>query len=134
MSVGIVYPDLADPVTPAPLFAAVTWIERTALGSLATSIAVIAVAAVGLMMLRGRLDARRGVSVILGCFILFGAPVLAAGIRGLASTVLPSPPPRVIPPPPPMPMVRAPSPMMMPPTSPPPANYDPYAGASVRPR
>ncbi|WP_371876683.1 TrbC/VirB2 family protein [Sphingomonas sp. DG1-23] len=133
MSVGILYPDLADPATPAPLFAAVTWIERTVLGSVATSIAVIAVAVVGLMMLRGRLEVRRGVTVILGCFVLFGAPVLAAGIRGIASNVLPAPPiVPAAPPPPPMPIARGPSPMM-PPPPPEPSNYDPYAGASVRP-
>lgn len=132
MSIDILYPDLADPVTPAPLFAAVTWIERTALGSLATSIAVIAVAVVGLMMLRGRLEVRRGVTVILGCFVLFGSPVLAAGIRGLASAVLPPPVVRAVPPPPPVPMARMPALMPTAPSSPPP-NYDPYAGASVRP-
>lgn len=134
MSVGILYPDLATPVTPAPLFTAVTWVERTVLGSVATSVAVIAVAVVGLMMLRGRLEVRRGVTVILGCFVLFGAPVLATGIRGLASAVLPAPPVvRVPPPPEPMPLARAPA--LMPPAPPPsPPNYDPYAGASVRPR
>jgi type IV secretory pathway VirB2 component (pilin) len=131
MIVGILYPDLADPVTPAPLFAAVTWIEQAVLGSVATSIAVIAVAVVGLMMLRGRLEVRRGVTVILGCFVLFGAPVLAAGIRGIASNVLPAPPVVQAPvPPPPMPVARMPAPM---PPPPPPSNYDPYAGASVRP-
>jgi type IV secretory pathway VirB2 component (pilin) len=132
MSAGFLYPDLADPVTPAPLFAAVTWIEQAALGSLATSIAVIAVAVVGLMLLRGRLEVRRGITVILGCFVLFGAPVLAGGIRGLASAVLPPPPVRVVLPPEPVPLARAPTPMMLPPP-PPPSNYDPYAGASVRP-
>lgn len=133
MSVGILYPDLADPATPAPLFAAVTWIEQVVLGSLATSIAVIAVAVVGLMMLRGRLEVRRGVAVVFGCFVLFGAPVLATGIRGLASTVLPAPPVvRAPPPPDPMPLARAPMPVPAPPPSPP-SNYDPYAGASVRP-
>jgi type IV secretory pathway VirB2 component (pilin) len=110
MRIGIFYPDLADPVTPAPLLAAVTWIERAVLGSVATSIAVIAVAVVGLMMLRGRLEVRRGATVILGCFVLFGAPVLAAGIRGFASNVLPTPP--VVPAPRPMPIAPAPSPAL----------------------
>jgi type IV secretory pathway VirB2 component (pilin) len=127
MSVAIFYSDLADPVTPAPLFAAVTWIEQAVLGSVATSIAVIAVAVVGLMMLRGRLEVRRGVTVILGCFVLFGAPVLAAGIRGIADNVLPASPivsasPSV----PPAPIARTPSPI------PSPQPYDPYAGASLR--
>lgn len=131
MSAGIILPNLADPVAPAPLIAAVSWIEQTMLGSIATSIAVIAVAVVGLMMLRGQLQARRGIIVVVGCFVLFGAPVLAAGIRGIATSVLPPPP--VIPaPPPPEPMPFVPPPMpMMPPPPPPPSNEDPYAGASV---
>ncbi|WP_404336929.1 TrbC/VirB2 family protein [Sphingomonas sp. MMS12-HWE2-04] len=119
---SIVYSDLADPVTPSPLFAAVAWIEHMALGSLATSIAVIAVAVVGLMMLRGRLQVQRGAIVILGCFVLFGAPVLAAGIRGIGSSMLPpSSPARASP---------TPSSVALPmPTAS--SNYDPYAGASV---
>jgi type IV secretory pathway VirB2 component (pilin) len=134
MSVSILYPDLADSTTPAPLFTAVTWVERTVLGSVATSVAVIAVAVVGFMMLRGRLQVRRGVTVIMGCFVLFGAPVLAAGIRGIASTVLPAPPiVRVPPPPDPVPLAR-PQPPMPGPSPAPSPNYDPYAGASVRPR
>ena len=125
MTATILYPDLADPTTPAPLFAAVTWVEQTVLGSVATSVAVIAVALVGFMMLRGRLQVRRGVTVIIGCFILFGAPVLAAGVRGIASAVLPASPVRMLPPPAPRPRAGVPAPAANPP------GYDPYAGASV---
>ena len=39
--------------------------------------AVIAVAFLGLMMIAGRLPFRRGISVVLGCFLLLGAPVVA---------------------------------------------------------
>jgi len=42
------------------------------------------VAAVGLMMLTGRLNWRMGVTVILGCFILFGASAIVAGIKQAA--------------------------------------------------
>jgi type IV secretory pathway VirB2 component (pilin) len=134
MSVAILYPSLADPSAPSSVSAAVSWIEATALGTVATSVAVIAVGVVGLMMLNGQLQVRRGVSVVLGCFILFGAPALAAGIRGIVSTVAPvvaiAPPP--IEAPPPIPVVLAPARPTLPP--PPPPSYDPYAGASVRPQ
>ena len=51
---------------------------------MATTAAVIAVAVVGLMMLTGRIDWRRGLTVILGAFILFGAATIVAGIKGAA--------------------------------------------------
>ena len=60
--------------------AAVQWIELTLLGSVATSVSVIAVACVGFLLLQGRIDVRRGAQVIFGCFILFGASSIAAGI------------------------------------------------------
>jgi type IV secretion system protein VirB2 len=46
--------------------------------------AVIAIAGVGFMMLTGRLNWRYGATVILGCFIIFGASALVAGIRQTA--------------------------------------------------
>ena len=55
------------------------------LGTAATVTAVIAVAIVGYMMLTGRIDWRRGAIVILGCFILFGAATIVAGIQAAAS-------------------------------------------------
>ena len=60
---------------------AVQWLQDLLLGPLATSLAVIAVAALGLMMLSGRINVRRGSGVILGCFILFGAANIAQGLR-----------------------------------------------------
>ena len=47
--------------------------------------AVIAVASVGLLMLTGRINWRYGATVILGCFILFGAASIVAGIQSTAS-------------------------------------------------
>ena len=75
-------------------------------------------------MLSGRIDMRRGVLVLLGCFVLFGAPVIAAGIRSALSiddaladadeTYVSSP------------VTAAPLPLPSPA-----APYDPYAGAAV---
>lgn len=73
-----------DPAGSGPIVAAVAWIQGTLLGTVATVIAVIAVAVVGFMMLTGRMNWRYGASVILGCFILFGAASIVAGIQSAA--------------------------------------------------
>lgn len=67
-----------------PILAAINWIQGTLLGNVATSIAVIAVAVVGFMMLSGRMNWRHGATVILGCFVLFGAAAIVAGIQAAA--------------------------------------------------
>jgi type IV secretory pathway VirB2 component (pilin) len=71
---------LAEPSAQNSFALAIVWVEATTLGTLATTLAVIAVAGVGLTMLSGRLDVRRGIAVIAGCFVLFGASALARGI------------------------------------------------------
>jgi len=114
-----------DPGGSSVLVAAVTWLEQTLLGMLATTIAVIAVATVGLMMLTGRVNIRHGVTVIFGCFIVFGASAIVAGIESFAGrgdvgafayrpeTPAPAPPD------------------VAPPEAEAPGGEDPYAGASV---
>lgn len=67
-----------------PLLAAAQWVEGTLLGNIATSVAVVAVAVVGLMMLSGRMNWRHGITVIVGCFVLFGAAAIVAGIQAAA--------------------------------------------------
>lgn len=99
---------------------AVRWIESLMLGSLATVIAVLAIAALGLLMLEGRLDRSQSARAILGCFVIFGAPLIATGLLGTITTapsvtVRASAEAEVIPPPPPRP----------------PERYDPYAGAAL---
>jgi type IV secretory pathway VirB2 component (pilin) len=54
------------------------------LGNVATAVAVMAVAAVGFMMLTGRMNWRFGATVIIGCFILFGAPRSSPASRAAA--------------------------------------------------
>jgi type IV secretion system protein VirB2 len=73
-----------DPSGSGPIVGAVRWIEGTLLGTVATVVAVVAVAAVGFMMLTGRMNWRYGATVILGCFILFGAASIVAGIQSAA--------------------------------------------------
>ncbi len=74
-----------DPAGSNVILTAVEWLQGTLLGNVATALAVIAVAATGLMMLTGRIDWRRGATVILGCFIVFGAAAIVAGIRTVAA-------------------------------------------------
>lgn len=73
-----------DPQGSGAIIAAVSWLQGTLMGTVATVVAVIAVASVGFMMLTGRINWRHGAVVILGCFILFGAASIVGGIRAAA--------------------------------------------------
>jgi len=68
----------------SPILGAISWIQETLLGQVATAVAVIAVAAVGFMMLTGRMNWKYGATVIIGIFILFGASTIVAGIQAVA--------------------------------------------------
>jgi type IV secretory pathway VirB2 component (pilin) len=114
---------LLEPNGAQPLVDAVRWVEQALLGTTATVIATMAVAAIGVLMLGGQIPVGRAVTAILGCFVLFGAVTIAAGIMGLrdglvadrmVSLPVTPAPPAVAPTPPAQPQV-----------------YDPYAGASV---
>ena len=84
---GIAHAQAAgDPQGSGPIVAALGWLQGTLLGNVATAVAVMAVAAVGFMMLTGRMNWRFGATVIIGCFILFGAASIVAGIQGAAAT------------------------------------------------
>lgn len=74
-----------DPAGSGAITGALGWMEGTLMGTLATVAAVIAIASVGFMMLTGRMNWRHGVTVIIGCFILFGAASIVAGIRQTAA-------------------------------------------------
>jgi len=74
-----------DPQGSGVIINAVSWLQGTLMGTVATVAAVIAVACVGFMMLTGRVNWRHGAVVILGCFILFGAASIVAGIRTAAT-------------------------------------------------
>jgi type IV secretion system protein VirB2 len=108
------------PNQPSALADAVYWVGGILTGSVGTSLAILAIGGVGLAMLQGRLSARDGLRVVLGCFILFGAPAIAQGLAGISrsssssiSIPTPAPPPKLTPPPTPE------------------RDADPYAGASM---
>ena len=73
-----------DPAGSGPIVAALGWLQGTLLGNVATAVAVIAVAMVGFMMLTGRMNWRFGATVIIGCFVLFGAGAIVTGIQSTA--------------------------------------------------
>ena len=74
-----------DPRGSGVIVNALQWMQGTLLGTVATVVAVIAIASVGFLMLTGRINWRHGAVVILGCFILFGAAGIVAGIQSAAT-------------------------------------------------
>lgn len=102
------------------IIGAAGWIAGLMTGTLATVIAILAVAAIGLAMLQGRLAARDAARAVLGCFILFGAPYIAGELAGVSRQDAPAPAVVYIAP--------APSPIAPPRRA---LDSDPYAGASV---
>jgi type IV secretion system protein VirB2 len=113
---------LSDPPSTSAVSAATGWISDLLFGPLATAIAVIAIAWIGIAMLSGRIEIRRGLSVVFGCFLLFGAKGIAEGLRSSA-TVESASPVATAPPPPTFQKSQS-SPNKS-------DAYDPYAGASV---
>jgi type IV secretory pathway VirB2 component (pilin) len=99
------------------LLAGVAWLEALVTGPLGTAVAVISVGLVGYAMLRGELPLLRAGQVLLGCAILFAAPVIARELRALVDS--PTGPAAGLPQP------VSPGPMAAPPP------FDPYAGAAV---
>lgn len=110
---------LASTSANSALIGAVDWLRGVLLGAVGTTIAVLAVAAVGLLMLSGRVPIRRGLTVVVGCFVLFSAASIAdALVSGLGPSAAREPLPPVSPP-------------AYTPSTPKPVPYDPYAGAAV---
>jgi len=101
---------------------AVSWLNGTLLGSVALGLCVVGVGMVGAMMLSGRLAVREGLRVLIGCFVLLGAPSIAASFQLLVDASGSAPPEAVLP-------STAPA---KPARNLPESNYDPYAGASLR--
>ena len=114
-----VAPSLLDVPASSVFGSAADWVTNILMGSVAVSLCVLAIAFVGLMLMSGRLAIRDGLRVVIGCFVLLGAPLIAAGLRDVALEVENGPPAAV-------------SIESMPERAPlPPSTYDPYAGASL---
>ena len=114
---------LFSPTGSNNLSSAVEWITSLLFGSLAIGLCIIAVAFIGMLMLTGRIDFRRAGFVVIGCFVLLGAPMIATGFIGAFQEATP-----------PSPIMVAPlaDPSLQPRVELPPSTYDPYGGASLR--
>lgn len=106
------------------------WLIEILSGSLAVSVAIIAVASLGLLLLSGRLDIRRGLRVVLGCFLVFGAASIARALLGASQSLVEE---RAVAMPVFVPVIAEPNPLPNQPSpqSSSPSPFDPYAGAAV---
>lgn len=101
--------------------AALGWLNGVLTGTMAIIVATISIASIGFLLMSGRICLRRAAQILVGCFVLFGASAISAGIidllrgdGGLPETAsLPAPPAHVLP------VQNRPQP------------YDPYAAASL---
>lgn len=71
---------LFEPSAASPMATSVSWINSVLFSEIALGICVLAVAFLGVLMLTGRLPLRGGVRVLLGCFVVLGAPVIASSL------------------------------------------------------
>ena len=97
---------------------AANWVAALLTGSIAVSIAVLAVAVIGFLLLQGRLPYMLAARVVLGCFVLFGAAGFGAALVDLGGGAAV----------PPAPAAEAPR---YAPVAPVAVSSDPYAGATV---
>lgn len=116
-----VQPSLFEPSRSSPLQGAMEWITELMQGQLVLTLCVVAVALVGFAALGGRLPLRMGARAVLGCFVVLGAPVIASALMWQGE----QPTPQVV--------YQAESVASEPARRElPPADYDPYSGASLR--
>lgn len=98
---------------------AALWVDGVMTGSLALGLATLGVAGIGFAMLSGRFQIRRGIAVIVGCFLILGAPAMARGIMGMTGPSVAVPVAAIEPPPRPVEAKKVRT------------VDDPYAGASL---
>lgn len=103
-----------------PIVKAVVWAGQLLAGPAATSACILAVASIGMAMLVGRIDSKRALTCLIGCFVIFGATSIATA---LSTSVLDTPSPIGI---------VATDPVLDQPSQS--SDFDPYAGASPLPR
>lgn len=118
----VIASSLFDVPTDHPISAGSDWVSQLIGGPAATTICVIAIGFLGFMLMSGRLAVRDGLRVVIGCFVLLGAPTLALSLLHIADGAQSAPAvdEAIAGPPAPTPTQLA------------PANYDPYAGASLK--
>jgi type IV secretory pathway VirB2 component (pilin) len=104
----------------SPMASSLDWVSGVLFGELAIGLSIIAVAMIGFVMLTGRMPFRQGGRVALGVFVLLSAPTIAAGFSTALQGSAGSAP------------ITDTAELAEPPRDLSPADYDPYAGASLR--
>ena len=116
---------IAGQPEPNAVAAAVNWLSGLLTGPLISIIAIIAIASIGFLMLAGRVELRRSLRIILGCFIVFGASSIASGImNAMAGSDVPPVSTATVATPPSYPVAVVPAPNA-------PSAFDPYSGAAL---
>jgi len=59
------------------------WLGGLLGGELTTALCIVAIAMLGMLMLGGHLHARTGLKVVAGCFLLLSASLVAGGLQGV---------------------------------------------------
>lgn len=100
------------------------WVTGLLGGSIAVSLCVIAMAVLGMLMLTGRLHLRRGLQVVLGCFLLLGTPLLVDALTTRTDRVRDLEPAAIV--------LASPAPQTLRPVDNRSSNpFDPYSGATL---
>ena len=106
-----------------PLGGMIDWLLKLLSGNLVVALCVVGVALLGYGLLQGRISFRRGVNVILGCFVVLAAPAFGPEIRVFGANWRDKPD------------IFVASPTEVAPRSEvAPSTYNPYANASLRRR
>ena len=82
----VALPEIAHAQQAAPVEKVLTWFTKVLQGSLARSVAIIAVCFLGFMFLTGRMQWTIAFSIIIGIGIIFGAATLVDAMRAAAGT------------------------------------------------
>lgn len=106
-----------DGGTEGAMASALQWMVGVLYGPFGTTIAVLAIALLGALMLQGRMPVKRGVQMVLGLFLFFGGASLAEVFVGQA----PGPSVATLPPNEEMPLLATENRDV----------FDPYAGAAT---
>lgn len=99
------------------------WLGELLGGELASALCIVAIAMLGMLMLGGRLPLRTGLKIVMGCFLLLGASLVAGGLQDVSRNIGGGS----------LELERGPVVVEAEAEDPlPSANYNPYARASVR--
>lgn len=115
---------IAIPPSIGPIETATSWALAFATGTLTTSLAIIAIAAIGFQMMTGHLEVMRAGRTLIGLFVVLGSATIARSLLVISSESWREAPRQIA-----APLSTRSTPVAVPATQA--IVYDPYAGASV---